>query len=156
MDLAKEKSRILEQLCKYAWLLDERNFDQWLELFAEDASYVVTTQENVRCGHAFGPIMEKKSSLAERLAELKKLWWVEPVVTSRVISNVLVELTGAGEARTRFYMTIYKTSENQVSELFSCAKCWVSWRKIEGDWRIQEFKAVLDADVVPGVLEIPV
>jgi 3-phenylpropionate/cinnamic acid dioxygenase small subunit len=151
-----EKDRILEQLYRYAWLLDEKRFEEWLELFDEDASYVVTTQENVRCGYAFGPIMEKKESLAERLAELEKLWWVEPVVTSHLISNPIIELVGRGEARTQFHMTIYKTGEDRVSELFVCAKCWVRWRKTEKGWRIREFKAVLDSDVVPGVLEIPV
>jgi 3-phenylpropionate/cinnamic acid dioxygenase small subunit len=39
----EERERILEQIYRYAWLLDEQRFEEWREIFAEGASYIVTT-----------------------------------------------------------------------------------------------------------------
>ena len=41
------RARIEEFLYREAELLDERRFNEWLELFAEDASYVVPVRRNV-------------------------------------------------------------------------------------------------------------
>jgi 3-phenylpropionate/cinnamic acid dioxygenase small subunit len=152
----EERERILEQIYRYAWLLDEQRFEEWLEIFAEGASYVVTTEENVRCGYAFGPILERKETLRERLAERQHLWWVDPAVTSRSVSNPIVEVLGADQAQARFYMVLYKTREGQVTELFGCAKCFTAWRKIGDRWYIQEFRAVLDSGIILGVLDVPI
>lgn len=152
----EEKSQILELLSRYAWLVDARKFDEWLGLFAEDASYLVTTNENVQAGFKFGLIMETKKTLVERMVEWRKLWWTEPSVTSHIIGSPLIELIAPEDARADFYITIYKTREKQTTELLACGKCEALLRKTDGQWRIKGFRSVLDADVVPDQLDVPV
>lgn len=151
-----EKSEILDLVYRYAWLIDEKQFDEWLDLFTDDASYVVTTQENARAGLEFGPIMERKDTLRERIGEYKKLWWVDPAVTSHIVSNPLIEVTDSTHAEVKCYITLYRSEEHHVTELQGCAKCWLALEKREGEWKIRSFKAVFDADIIPGVLDIPV
>ncbi|GBC82808.1 hypothetical protein HRbin10_01944 [bacterium HR10] len=150
----EERERLLQQVYRYAWFLDEKQFDRWIELFAEGASYVVTTEENVRCGYAFAPIRESKETLRERLAEWQRLWWIDPAVTSRVIANPLVEAEGPIRARVRFYMMLYRTKDGHLTELVGCAKCSTLWEKEDDCWRLREFTAILDSGIIPGVLEI--
>ncbi|GEM_PF-3569032 len=156
MHRSMEKEAILDLLHRYAWLIDEKKFDEWLDLFTDDATYVVTTQENARAGFEFGPIMERKDTLRERIGEYEKLWWVDPVVTSHLISNPLIEVVDSTRAEVKCYITLYRTEEDQVTELQGCAKCWLTLEKRDGAWKIRSFKAVFDAAIVPGVLDVPV
>jgi 3-phenylpropionate/cinnamic acid dioxygenase small subunit len=142
-----------------AWLLDERKFKEWLDLFTDDVLYFMPRRKNVpqRESHReltpLGDLAifeEDKRYLEMRVARLDTgMAWAEdpPSRTRHMIGNLEAELAENDEARARTAFLVYRSHLETDHQLLSGYREDVL-RKVAGGWKVAKRTIVLDANVL--------
>ena len=151
-------------LAREARLLDERRWDDWLDLWTDDASYSMPTRsaplptepgrpidDELSPDTGVGWFDDSKDQLAMRIAKLNtgKAWAEEPPSrTRRLVTNIEVGQTAEGYV-VRSNVLIYRGRWSGHVDWFSCGRLDL----LVGpptDLRIARRSVVIDADVVVG------
>ena len=154
-----------EFLCAEADLLDERRYEEWLDLLTDDISYWVPMRRNVQFGHwdtentRQGRDMnwfdEGKATLRLRIKQITSgVHWVEepsPRV-SRMISNVHAiratpSLEEPEEVSVKYRILIYRNRLEDSTDIFAGKREDVL-RKVDGQWKICKRTMLLDQSVL--------
>ena len=154
-----------EFLCAEADLLDERRYEEWLDLLTDDISYWVPMRRNVQFGHwdtentRQGRDMnwfdEGKATLRLRIKQITSgVHWVEepsPRV-SRMISNVHAiqatpSLDDPEEVSVKYRILIYRNRLEDSTDIFAGKREDVL-RKVDGEWKIRKRTMLLDQSVL--------
>jgi 3-phenylpropionate/cinnamic acid dioxygenase small subunit len=142
-----------------AWLLDERRFKEWLELFTDDVLYFMPRRKNVPRREAHRELTEigdlaileeDKRYLEMRVARLDTgMAWAEdpPSRTRHLIGNLEAEAGDNGEVRTRTAFLVYRSHLETDAQLLSGYREDVL-RRVEGGWKVARRTIVLDANVL--------
>jgi 3-phenylpropionate/cinnamic acid dioxygenase small subunit len=165
--LARE---IEEFLYREAELLDERRYQDWLALLADDIRYWMPMRRNVKYGDAEREFTrsrsdinwfdEGKETLERRVKQIETgIHWAEEPVSriSHLVSNVqIVEATPspaeAREVAVKCRFLIYRNRVETETDIL-VGKREDLLRRVEtedgeGDWRIARRKIILDQNVL--------
>lgn len=155
-----ELLREVEQfLFQEARLLDERRFEEWLDLFSDDVRYwmpVVSTRERgsreVATRRELAYFDDNKDTLTLRVRRLYTgLAWAEepPSRTCRFLSNIQIELdsdTGS-EVLTRCNMMVYRTRLENDRDLFIGTREDLL-RRVDDGWQVVQRTIILTESVL--------
>jgi 3-phenylpropionate/cinnamic acid dioxygenase small subunit len=140
-----------------ALLLDDRRFDEWFELFADDLVYQAPVRVTAKKGHAdvidtIFHFDENKQSLGLRVRRLgTDVAWAEdpPSVTRHCLSNIRVTATDTpGELAVRAYVLLYRArGDRGLHDLLSYVR-WDVLRPTGSSFQIASRRAVLDQGVL--------
>ena len=142
-----------------AWLLDDRRFKEWLDLFTDDVLYFIPRRKNVlrRESHrevtALGDLAlveDDRQYLEMRVARLDTgMAWGEdpPSRTRHLIGNLVVEATAGGEVKARTAFLVYRSHLETDHQLLSGSREDVL-RRDKGAWKVARRTIVLDANVL--------
>lgn len=146
-------------LYREAAMLDDGRFDEWVELFTDDARYEapirVTRDRRDQELDGTGRIFDDtKATLAIRVERLRtdQAWAEEPPSRTRhVVSNVLVEEDpGNGDLIARSNLLVYRNrGANSTYDLWSAARV-DRLRVDEGELRIAHRWIALDQATMAG------
>src|SRR4029450_8215997 len=112
---------LMQFYIREAWLLDERKFTEWLDLFTEDVLYFMPRRKNVprrglhREGKPLGDLAlfeENRRYLEGGGARLGTgMAWAEdpPSRTRHLIGNLVVEPLDSGEVHARTAFLVYRS-----------------------------------------------
>ena len=142
-----------------AWLLDERRFKEWLDLFTDDVLYFMPRRKNVPIREAHRELTqlgdlaileEDKRYLEMRVARLETgMAWAEdpPSRTRHMIGNLEAEALDSGEVKAKTAFLVYRSHLETDSGLLS------GWRedvlrRTDGGWKVARRMIVLDANVL--------
>jgi 3-phenylpropionate/cinnamic acid dioxygenase small subunit len=159
------KQEIDEFLYHEADLLDDRRYEEWLALVADDVRYWMPMRRNVkfgeeeheftRAGQDINWFDEGKETLTRRVKQiLTGIHWAEEPVSriSHMVSNIrLVEVNPSVEApaevtvKCRFL--IYRNRVETETD-FLVGKREDLLRRADGQWNIARRKIVLDQNVL--------
>lgn len=159
------KQEVEDFLYREADLLDERRYEEWLDLFTEDTHYWMPLRRNVprdepereftRLGADASWFDEGKDTLRRRVRQiLTGIHWAEepPSRICHIISNIqLVPEAPSGPApsevgvRSRFI--VYRNRVETETD-FLVGRREDLLRREDGDWRIARRKIVLDQSVL--------
>ena len=159
------KEEIQDLLYREAELLDERRFEEWLDLFTEDVHYWVPMRRNVpsqdpdleftRAGLDVNWFDEGKDTLTRRVKQIRTgVHWAEqpPSRICHMVSNVQVLGGPPGGAflaevpvNSRFL--IYRNRVETETDLL-VGKREDLLRRVDGGWRIARRKIILDQSVL--------
>lgn len=144
-----------------AELLDERQFEQWLDLMADDVRYFMPLRRNVAFGEhhksentrAEGDVCwfdDDKETLARRVAQILtgKHWAEEPL--SRVchmIANVQILETALPEVTVKCRFLVYRNRLQDEENIF-IGKRQDVLRKVGRKWEIVRRTILLDQNVL--------
>ena len=145
--------------CREARLLDDRKFDNWLELFAEDATYwmpIRRTKSTKDVAQEFTPrgavafFDDDRNMLAARIKKLATGYsWSEdpPSRTRHLITNVEILGVEADEIDTQTNFHLYRTRLNSEEN------AWIGHRRdrlrrVGGDLRIAARSIFLEETVL--------
>jgi 3-phenylpropionate/cinnamic acid dioxygenase small subunit len=161
-----ETQLAVERLLAYeAYLLDERRFADWLDLFTEDGTYSISVRElaqppgeqNPSAAVAEPPLVnEPRDYLVTRVRRLDtRLAHAEqpPSLTRHLVTNVLILEDRGVEARVASSFQVYQ-ARLDISESIFFGKRDDLLRRVDGKWRIARRHAVLDASLLPRTLTI--
>ena len=156
---------IAEFLYAEAELLDERRYDEWLALLAEDARYWMPMRRNVKVddlereftreGHDISWFGEGKETLTRRVRQIQTgIHWAEEPVSriSHLISNIhLVEINPSAaepaEVSVRCRFLVYRNRVETETDIL-VGKREDLLRRAGPEWRIARRKILLDQNVL--------
>lgn len=129
--VSPELQQEIEQfLYRESRILDERKFEEWYELLADDLHYFMPTRYNRLKREAnkefSGPTEaaffdEDKKSIAQRIRRLNTgMAWAEdpPSRTRHMVSNVVIHPRGNGEYEVDCYYLLYRSRLEREVEFF--------------------------------------
>jgi 3-phenylpropionate/cinnamic acid dioxygenase small subunit len=150
---------LMQFYIREAWLLDERKFKEWVELFTDDVLYFMPRRKNVPRREAHRELTElgdlaifeeDKRYLQMRVARLDTgMAWAEdpPSRTRHMIGNLEASAVENGEVEARTAFLVYRSHLETDHQLLSGYREDVL-RKADGGWRVARRKIVLDANVL--------
>ena len=150
---------LMQFYIREAWLLDERKFKEWLELFTDDVLYFMPRRKNVLRREAqreltplgdLAILEEDKRYLEMRVARLDTgMAWAEdpPSRTRHLIGNLEAAPLESGEIQARTAFLVYRSHLETDHQLLSGYREDVL-REVEGVWKIARRTIVLDANVL--------
>jgi len=156
---------VTEFLYREAELLDERRYDEWLALLADDLRYWMPMRRNVKYGEEQREFTregqdiawfdEGKDTLTRRVKQIQTgIHWAEEPVSriSHLVTNVqIVEATPsvaeAREVTVRCRFLIYRNRVETETDILVGKREDVLRSESEG-WRIARRKIVLDQNVL--------
>ena len=159
------KHDIEEFLCTEAELLDERCYEEWLELFTEDVRYWMPMRRNVkfgeldreftREGHDINWFDEGKETLTRRVNQiLTGVHWAEEPLSRicHMVSNIQVLQASPSpseprEVTIKCRFLIYRNRVQTETDIL-VGKREDTLRRVEEDWRIAKRKVILDQNVL--------
>ena len=154
------KQEVEEFLYQEAELLDERRYEEWLELFTDDVHYWMPMRRNVpadelereftREGTDVNWFDEGKDTLTRRVKQiLTGVHWAEqpPSRICHIVSNVQILEAGADEVRVKSRFLLYRNRVETETD-FLVGKREDLLRRVDGGFRIARRKIVLDQNVL--------
>ena len=159
------KEEIEQFLYREAELLDDRRYEEWLALFAEDAQYFMPMRRNVphdepereftRDGFDVNWFDEGKDTLTRRVKQiLTGIHWAEepPSRICHMISNVQVVTATppgptSGEVTVKSRFLVYRNRVETETD-FLVGKREDLLRRVNGGWQIARRKIILDQNVL--------
>jgi len=159
------QQEIEEFLYREAELLDERSYEEWLALVADDVRYWMPMRRNVKIGeqqreftradHDINWFDEGKDTLERRVRQiLTGMHWAEEPVSriTHIVSNVqLLEATPSladpAEVTTKCRFLIYRNRVETETDIL-VGKREDRLRRVDGGWQIARRKIILDQNVL--------
>ena len=150
---------LMQFYIREAWLLDERKYEEWLDLFTDDVLYFMPRRKNVprrELHRELTPLgdlailEEDKRYLEMRVARLDTgMAWAEdpPSRTRHLIGNLEATALENGQAEARTAFLLYRSHLETDSQLLSGCREDVL-RKVNGAWQVKKRTIVLDANVL--------
>lgn len=145
-------------LIEEARALDERRWEDWLALFAENGTYWIPIEENQESPRTTVSLMYDDRQLLEtrvRRLVAGKLHTQNPVArTSRIVANATVEgeADGATEIRSKFQLTEYRRDKQR----HFAGTMWHVLEPHEGSYLIRSKKVELvNCDSMMDGLTVP-
>jgi 3-phenylpropionate/cinnamic acid dioxygenase small subunit len=162
-DRAKQQQVLWFELMQFyireAWLLDERRFKEWLDLFTDDVLYFMPRRKNVlrrelhREVTPLGDLAileEDKTYLQMRVARLDSgMAWAEdpPSRTRHLVGNLEATLLQSGEVQARTAFLVYRSHLETDAQILSGCREDVL-RRVDDAWRVSRRTILLDANVL--------
>ena len=154
------KEEIEQFLYHEAELLDERRYEEWLALFAEDAQYFMPMRRNVphdepereftRAGADVAWFDEGKDTLTRRVRQLRTgIHWAEEPVSRicHMVSNVQILHASDTEIGVKSRFLIYRNRVETETDLL-VGKREDLLRRVNGGLKIARRTIVLDQSVL--------
>jgi len=142
-----------------AWLLDDRKFHEWLDLFTDDVFYFMPRRRNVHRKDLVQELTQvgdlaifedDKTYLRMRVERLETgMAWAEdpPSRTRHLVGNLVVERLPKGEVQAKTAFILYRSHHETEENLFAGSREDVL-RQVAGQWKIAKRVIVLDANVI--------
>ena len=159
------KEEVSEFLFAEAELLDERNFEEWLDLLTDDIRYWMPMRRNVKSnemereftreGQDINWFDEGKDTLDRRVRQIRTgvHWAEEPLsrirhfITNVQLLNAAPSASDPTEASVRCRFLVYRNRVETETD-FLIGKREDTLRKVDGAWKIAERKITLDQNVL--------
>ena len=152
---------IEEFLAMEAELLDERRYNEWIQLFADDIHYHVPIRRNMKFGEherenssadsEISWIDEGKRILVGRVRQIMTgiHWCEEPLSRVRhVITNVQIVTARGDEVEERDRFIVYRNRLQDEWDLFAGKREQVLRRDSATGWKIAKRTVILDQNVL--------
>jgi anthranilate 1,2-dioxygenase small subunit len=144
---------------RYATALDEQRLQDWVDMFADDAFYVVTSRENADRDLPVGLIYcEGKAMIRDRAFALEKTAMFAPRYLRHIIGNLVVlgEDTNGGIRAQANYVVLQVLFDRPDATLHQVGRYFDVFRRTDTGLALHERRCVYDNLLVPNALCIPV
>jgi anthranilate 1,2-dioxygenase small subunit len=142
----------------YAAALDEQRLADWVEMFTDDAFYVVISRENADKNMPVGLIYcDSKAMIHDRAFATEKTAMFAPRYLRHIIGNlqILGEDKGAIRARAN-YAVIQVLYDRPEAKLHQVGVYRDVFRRVDGALKLAERRCVYDNLLVDNALCLPV
>jgi 3-phenylpropionate/cinnamic acid dioxygenase small subunit len=151
---------LMQFYIREAWLLDERQFKEWLDIFTDDVLYFMPRRKNVlrrelhREVTPLGDLAileEDKRYLEMRVARLETgMAWAEdpPSRTRHLVGNLEATPLENGEVSARTAFLVSRSHLETDHQLLSGSREDVLRKKRNGTWQVARRTILLDANVL--------
>jgi anthranilate 1,2-dioxygenase small subunit len=143
----------------YAAALDEQRLTDWVEMFTDDAFYVVISRENADRGMPVGLIYcENKGMIFDRAFALEKTAMFAPRYLRHLIGNLQIlgeEQDGTFRARSN-YVLMQVLYDRPDARLHQVGVYQDVFRRVDGALKLAERRCIYDSLLIDNALCLPV
>jgi anthranilate 1,2-dioxygenase small subunit len=143
----------------YAAALDEQRLTDWVEMFTDDAFYVVISRENADKQLPVGLIYcDSKAMIHDRAFALEKTAMFAPRYLRHIIGNLQVlEANGERSIRARAnYAVMQVLYDRPEAKLHQVGVYHDVFRRVNGELKLAERRCIYDNLLVDNALCLPV
>lgn len=154
--MAGLSERVGRLFADYAWLLDAERYKEWLELFAETATYRIVPRENDQLGLPASLMWcRNKDMLRDRITTLQEVNEYDIYSARHIIGLPRFDEPAGDLVSVETPFAVYHTDQEGVSRLFGVGE-YRSRVSCAGDRLLFEAQVVvLDTFSVPTLLADP-
>ena len=150
---------LMQFYIREAWLLDDRKFRDWLDLFTDDVFYFMPRRRNVHRKDLAQELTQvgdlaifedDKTYLRMRVERLETgMAWAEdpPSRTRHLVGNLIVDRLPNGEVQAKTAFILYRSHHETEENIFAGSREDVL-RQVAGQWKIARRVVILDANVI--------
>jgi anthranilate 1,2-dioxygenase small subunit len=153
------RGEIEEFNAAYCAALDAQRLMDWVEMFTEDAFYVILSRENHDRGMPVGLIYcENKGMLFDRAFALDKTAMFAPRYLRHIVGNLAVlgpEENGVVRARAN-YVTMQVLFDRPDAKIHQVGVYNDVFRRVDGVLKLAERRCVYDSLLIDNALCLPV
>ena len=151
---------LMQFYIREAWLLDQRQFKEWLDIFTDDVLYFMPRRKNVLRRELYREVTplgdlaileEDKRYLEMRVARLDTgMAWAEdpPSRTRHLVGNLEATPLKNGEVSARTAFLVSRSHLETDHQLLSGSREDVLRKKRDGTWQVARRTILLDANVL--------
>jgi 3-phenylpropionate/cinnamic acid dioxygenase small subunit len=139
----------------YALAIDEKRPNDWVDMFAEDGLYAVSTFNNTSTTGLWWYTDRGLLALKERAAFTNGYFWHSPTKMLHTVTNLRAHETEDGGIAARAYFVMYAADRGGLSQLYVCGEYQDVLTRVDDDLRFAEHRVIIDSETVPpnmGVL----
>ncbi len=143
----------------YAAALDEQRLLDWVEMFTEDAFYVVISRENADHGMPVGLIYcDSKRMIYDRAFALEKTTMFAPRYLRHIVGNlqVLGQAPDGGIRARANYVLIQVLYDRPEAKLHQVGAYHDVFRRVDGALKLAERRCIYDSLLIDNALCLPV
>ena len=151
---------LTEFLYREAEMLDERRYEEWLDLFTEDARYLLPLRRNMKStelerensseSSGISWFDEGKETLTGRVRQIQTgVHWAEEPLSRvcHIVSNVQVLKATSAEVMVKSRILVYRNRLQDETDFF-VGKREDLLRRVNRQWKIARRKIILDQNVL--------
>lgn len=133
-------------------ILDAPDFHRWLELWDEEAEYIVNTATAVRQGRELTVIHDNYERLSGRIDHITRYWQAEkpPTRTLHAITNLEIENGTSDHVSVYSVFTLYASQGDNLKVLVG--RYADRFCRAAGSWKIARRVVTLEQDLIRGRL----
>jgi anthranilate 1,2-dioxygenase small subunit len=155
-DRAVNEGHLNDFYARYADLLDDGEWDAWLELFTADCCYTVVSRENVADGLPLAAIRcESRAMLADRVHAVRELQVYRRRVNRHLIGPLRVLGDGGGCWLVRANYALFESVAGEPATVASTGRFEDVVVPGPGGLALQERRVVYDAAVIDTSMVFP-
>lgn len=157
MSTASIAELAMELMNEYVERIDSDRLEEWLELFAEDATYQVLPRDNLEQNLPGSVILcTNKNMLRDRIVSLRNANIYNPHYDRHLVSAVRVKPHAEGVWTLTANYALYQTSLEGQSHLFSVGSYRDKVRKQGERMLFCEKLVIVDTFAIPSMLATPI
>lgn len=148
--------RVIDRYARYARAIDDGRFQDWLDLFADECSYVVVPLENTRQALQL-PIIRcrTRAMLSDRIVSLQQANIYNIHTDRHLISNVQLIREAPERIEAEADFAIYQTDQEGETRLYGVGRYRTEWVGPLHALRIRAQHVTLDTASVPTLMATP-
>lgn len=154
--VATDRTAIRDLYDDYAFLLDEGDYDAWLDLFTDGCDYRVVARENWERGLPLATIRcDSRAMLADRIDTLRTTQFFAARTMRHFVSAVRPAGTDGGRTAVTANFLVTETLADEPARVHSVGQYRDQIVTVDDDLRFTQKLAIYDAALVLTSLVIP-
>ena len=142
---------------RYSACLDEGRFDDWPGFFTEVCVYRVVPRENFDRNLPLATMAaESRGMLQDRVYGIQNTLYHQPYYQRHIVSGLFIREQAEGVIRTQANYAVFRTKQNEVSEVFNVGRYIDTVVDEAGILRFREKVCVFDSEMIPNSLIYPI
>lgn len=147
---------IADLYADYGALLDAGRYEEWLELFDDESSYVVQPRENHEANLPLATVrLESKAMIEDRIHGVSETLYHAPYYQRHLIGLPRISQMGA-LCRVEANYIVIRTHLDQPSDILSAGVYFDVLALTPDGVRIREKLCVFDTELIPNSLIYPI
>jgi len=152
-----DRERVRALYDDYVALLDEGDFDSWLELFVEESVYRIVAAENFDRGLPLATVRcDSRRMLADRIFTIRSTQTFAPRRLRHFVSGIRIGASTASARSVRASFLVIESLDDEPSRVHVAGRYVDVVTESEGCLKFLEKVAVYDSPIIPVSLVYPV
>jgi salicylate 5-hydroxylase small subunit len=140
--------------------LDERRYDDWIDLFTDDCEYVLQPRENFDRSLPLATMaFESKGMLRDRIYAIGDTLFHAPYYQRHVVGPLRIVQADSDAIHVEANYAVFRTKVQQLSEVFNVGRyidVLVPDPADASGWRIRSRRVVFDSELIPNSIIYPI
>jgi 3-phenylpropionate/cinnamic acid dioxygenase small subunit len=144
------RSEVEDLYAHYAFVIDEKRPDEWVDLFAPSGVYAVGTHNNVSTTGMWWYTDRGLINLKERAAYANGYFWHNPTKSLHTVTNVRAQEGADGSVAAQAYFVMYVADRSEAAQLHVVGRYDDRLVRDDGQLRFAEHRVVIYGETVPA------